>query len=89
MHFSWPPICSSQWPLTVVRGDALFYDWGQGLGSSHTAMQVGWGTDQYGCYENWVDEHTSNRQDILVIKRYSWKYKLGNDHHIFRANLGF
>ena len=64
-------------PNSVVTGDALFYDWGQGLGISHTAMQVGWGTDQYGYYGNWVDEHTSNRQDILVIKRCSWKYKLG------------
>lgn len=52
-------------PNSVVTGDALFYDWGQGLGISHTAMQVGWGTDQYGYYGNWVDEHTSNRQDIF------------------------
>jgi hypothetical protein len=52
-------------PNSVVTGDVLFYDWGTGQGISHDSMQVGWGTDAYGYYGNWVDEHTSDRKHIF------------------------
>jgi hypothetical protein len=53
-------------PNSVVTGDVLFYDWGQGEGISHAAMQVGIGTDpnlypNQVWYGNYVDEHTTNR----------------------------
>ncbi len=56
-------------PGSVVTGDVLFYDWGQGNGISHASMQVGIGTDAYGYYGNWVDEHTSNRKHIFWTLR--------------------
>jgi hypothetical protein len=52
-------------PNSVVTGDVLFYDWGTGQGISHTSIQVGWGTDQYGYYGNWVDAHTTNHKHIF------------------------
>ena len=52
-------------PNSVVTGDVLFYDWGTGLGISHTSIQVGWGTDQYGYYGNWVDTHTNSHKHIF------------------------
>jgi hypothetical protein len=52
-------------PNSVVTGDVLFYDWGTGMGLSHVSMQVGWGTDQYGYYGNWVDAHTNARKHIF------------------------
>lgn len=53
-------------PDSVVTGDVLFYDWGQGEGISHAAIQVGIGTDpnmypNQVWYGNYVDEHTNNR----------------------------
>jgi hypothetical protein len=53
-------------PNSVVTGDALFYDWGQGEGISHVAIQVGIGTDPnypngQTWYGNYIDEHTNNR----------------------------
>jgi cell wall-associated NlpC family hydrolase len=53
-------------PNSVVTGDVLFYDWGQGEGMSHAAIQVGIGTDpnlypNQVWYGNYIDEHTSNR----------------------------
>jgi putative amidase-like protein len=53
-------------PNSVVTGDVLFYNWGQGEGMSHAAMQVGIGTDpnlypNQVWYGNYIDEHTSNR----------------------------
>jgi len=52
-------------PNSVVTGDVLFYDWGTGLGISHDSMQVGYGTDQYGYYGNWVDTHTNDHEHIF------------------------
>ena len=53
-------------PDSVVTGDVLFYDWGQGEGMSHAAIQVGIGTDpnmypNQVWYGNYIDEHTNNR----------------------------
>lgn len=53
-------------PNAMVTGDVLFYDWGQGEGISHAAIQVGIGTDpnmypNQVWYGNYVDEHTSYR----------------------------
>lgn len=62
-----PGTSNAYWtPSAVVDGDVLFYDWGQGLGISHSTMQVGYGVDP-NMYPNqvwdgnYVDEHTSNR----------------------------
>ena len=52
-------------PNSVVTGDVLFYDWGTGMGLSHVSMQVGYGTDQYGYYGNWVDAHTNGHKHIF------------------------
>ncbi len=30
-----------------------------------TSMQIGWGTDQYGYYGNWVDAHTNANKHIF------------------------
>ncbi|MEU1663775.1 amidase domain-containing protein [Streptomyces sparsogenes] len=50
-------------PDSVVTGDVLFYDWGQGEGVSHAAMQVGYGADanKPEWKGNYVDYHTTNR----------------------------
>jgi hypothetical protein len=53
-------------PNSVVTGDVLFYDWGQGQGMSHATIQVGIGDDPNQLpnqvwYGNYVDEHTNNR----------------------------
>ena len=56
-------------PNSVVTGDVLFYDWGTGMGISHDSMQVGWGTDAYGYYGNWVDEHNNYRKHIFWTLR--------------------
>jgi hypothetical protein len=53
-------------PNSVVTGDVLFYDWGQGLGVSHATIQVGIGYDPNKpngqvWYGNYIDEHTNNR----------------------------
>jgi hypothetical protein len=53
-------------PNSVVTGDVLFYDWGDGNGISHDSIQVGWGTDSYGgYYGNWVDAHSNGRYHIF------------------------
>lgn len=50
-------------PNSVVTGDLVFYDWGQGEGISHVAMQApGNGYDSYGWYGNWVDDHSNNHK---------------------------
>jgi cell wall-associated NlpC family hydrolase len=53
-------------PSNVVTGDLLFYDWGQGEGISHVAIQVGVGYDlnitNQTWYGNYVDQHTSDRK---------------------------
>ncbi|MDT7805889.1 MAG: hypothetical protein QOI78_9322 [Actinomycetota bacterium] len=48
-------------PDSVITGDVLFYDWGQGEGISHAAIQTGIGTDFSGFYGNYVDYHTTDR----------------------------
>lgn len=50
-------------PDSEATGDVLFYDWGQGEGVSHAAMQVGYGTDPSSpaWKGNYVDYHTTNR----------------------------
>lgn len=49
-------------PLTMISGDLLSYDWGQGEGMSHFAMQTGLGVDpNSGWVGNYVDYHTTNR----------------------------
>jgi Putative amidase domain len=53
-------------PNSVVTGDVLYYDWGQGEGMSHATIQVGIGDDpnlypNQVWYGNYIDEHTSNR----------------------------
>jgi hypothetical protein len=53
-------------PNSVVTGDVLFYDWGQGEGLSHATIQVGIGTDPgSGWYGNYVDEHTNDRYHMF------------------------
>jgi hypothetical protein len=46
-------------PNTVVTGDVLQYDFGSGA-VSHTSMQVGYGTDSFNYYGNWVDTHNND-----------------------------
>ena len=53
-------------PNSVVTGDVLFYDWGQGMGISHMSIQVGIGYDPANpngqvWYGNYVDTHSTNR----------------------------
>jgi hypothetical protein len=50
-------------PDSEKTGDMLFYDWGQGEGISHTAIQVGYGADasRPTWKGNYVDYHTTNR----------------------------
>jgi cell wall-associated NlpC family hydrolase len=51
----------------IGTGDVLFYNWGQGMGISHAAIQVG--TSGLGSY---VDEHTSNRKQVFwTLKPYN------------------
>ncbi|POB11298.1 hypothetical protein CO251_05125 [Sulfobacillus sp. hq2] len=46
----------------IYKGDVLFFNWGQGLGISHAAIQTGYGTDpDSGFVGNYVDENTNNR----------------------------
>jgi hypothetical protein len=50
-------------PDSVVTGDVLFYDWGDGNGVNHAAIQVGIGYDWNNVlYGNHVDQHTNDRQ---------------------------
>lgn len=57
---------ASTYPFTpdaMLSGDVVFYDFGQGAGISHAAIQVGTGTDpSSGLYGNLIDQHTNNRQ---------------------------
>ncbi len=53
-------------PSAEVTGDVLFYDWGQGEGISHSAIQTGIGNDPnkpngQTWYGNYIDQHTTNR----------------------------
>lgn len=67
-------------------GDLVFYDWGEGLGYSHVAMIVGWGTrgyyyTQYGAGD-YMDQHTSDRYHA------PWNYGyLINSSSIDRATM--
>jgi hypothetical protein len=61
-----PGTSTDYWtPPAMVDGDVLFYDWGQGDGISHSAIQVGYGTDPNLSNQVWagnyIDEHTNNR----------------------------
>ena len=59
-----PGSSTNYWtPDQVTSGDVLFYDWGQGEGVSHAAMQVGYGADpnRAGWQGNYIDQHTTNR----------------------------
>jgi hypothetical protein len=45
----------------MVTGDVLFYDWGDGAGISHSAIQVGIGLDSASGFSgNYVDYHTTD-----------------------------
>ncbi len=81
-------------PNAVTEGDVLFYDWGQGEGISHAAIQVGYGTDP-NLYPNqvwdgnYVDEHTSNRYHAFwSLKPYNAYYATTTIYfmHIDAAN---
>lgn len=62
-------------PNSMVTGDVLFYDWGQGEGVSHAAIQVGIGTDPgSGWVGNYVDQHSTNRRHAF------WSLKPYNVH---------
>jgi hypothetical protein len=52
-------------PNSVITGDVLNYNFGDGRGLIHSSMQVGWGTDQYGYYGNWVDTHATDHKHIF------------------------
>ncbi len=51
----------SYMPSSIVKGDVLFYDWGQGMGVSHVSMMVGSGTDTDGYVGDWIDQHSNDR----------------------------
>jgi hypothetical protein len=68
-------------PNSVVTGDVLFFDWGQGEGLSHAVIQVGIGDDpnlepSQVWYGNYIDEHTSNRYHAFwSLKPYNADWK--------------
>jgi hypothetical protein len=64
----------SYMPASIVKGDVLFYDWGQGLGVSHASMMVGSGTDSDGYVGDWVDTHTNDHRDEF------WTLKESNSY---------
>lgn len=51
----------SDLPSSVVDGDVLFYDWGQGAGVSHATIKTSNGTDQYGFTGSEVSQHSNAR----------------------------
>lgn len=68
-------------PDSMVTGDVLIYDWGQGEGISHAVIQVGIGDDpnlepNQVWYGNYIDEHTSNRYHAFwSLKPYNADWK--------------
>lgn len=51
---------------TLQRGDLVFFDWGQGEGRSHVAMETGWGSwydTKNGVWRSgdYIDQHTNDR----------------------------
>lgn len=78
-------------PDSQKTGDVLFYDWGQGEGVSHAAMQVGYGPDATSpsWKGNYVDQHTSNRYHAFwSLKPYNaaWATTTVYFMHIDAAN---
>ncbi|WP_460626444.1 amidase domain-containing protein [Intrasporangium mesophilum] len=71
-----PGSSTNYWtPDQIVTGDVLFYDWGQGEGISHTAIQVGWGDDPNSTINgNFVDAHATDRYHAFWSLRPYNKY---------------
>jgi hypothetical protein len=55
-------------PASVVTGDVLFYDWGQGEGISHASIQVGIGRDPaFGYYGDYMPERPRRSRAWLSV----------------------
>ena len=86
-----PGSSTNYWtPTNVTSGDVLFYNWGQGEGISHTAMQTGYGDDPNSNLSgNYVNQHSNDRRHAFwSLKPYNsyWRDTTISFVHILNTN---